>query len=598
MSAHHRQNPQEPTVLAEAVRGTRRSLGAIALFSFCLNILILASPLYMLQVFDRVLSSGRVETLIMLTVMLALALACWAILESLRSEIAVGIALWFSRVLQPHYIGSSVRARLAGSPYGEQAFRDLTHLQSFVGASGLNAFFDAPWTPIFIIIIWMFHPLLGMLALFSAVALLALTFANDHLTRGPFAVSHEHQMMGQQVAEGTVRNAETVSALGMVPAMVARVARLTTPGDAAMMVGARRSGVIMGFAKFLRMFFQSTILGLGAYLVIRNQATPGIMIAASILLGRALAPIDQALGAWKSFVSARAAYDRLREHAEAFPPPPPRMRVSRPRGQLEIREVSCVVGDRLVLDDISFDIEEGEAVAIIGPSAAGKSTLCKVIVGLIRPDAGLVRLDGIDLSLWDRDEIGPLIGYLPQDVGLFAGTVRENIARMQDAPVEQVLEAARLAHAHDMIIRLPEGYETVIGDGGAGLSGGQRQRLGLARAVFRTPPLIVLDEPNANLDQAGEAALAEAIIELKQRGSTLIIVGHRPSTLAQADKVLLLAEGAVQGFGPTAEILEKLHDGPRVAAGGPSGEEPGEEEEDVPPSGASLTQLKASGAGR
>lgn len=592
MSAYHRQNLQEPTVLAEAVRGTRRSLGAIALFSFCLNILILASPLYMLQVFDRVLSSGRVETLIMLTVMLALALACWAILESLRSEIAVGIALWFSRVLQPHYIGSSVRARLAGSPYGEQAFRDLTQLQSFVGASGLNAFFDAPWTPIFIVIIWMFHPLLGMLALFSAVALLALTFANDHLTRRPFAVSHEHQMMGQQVAEGTVRNAETVSALGMVPAMVTRVARLTTPGDAAMMVGARRSGVIMGFAKFLRMFFQSAILGLGAYLVIRNQATPGIMIAASILLGRALAPIDQALGAWKSFVSARSAYARLREHAETFPPPPPRMRMSRPRGRLEIREVSCVVGDRLVLDDISFDVDEGDAVAIIGPSAAGKSTLCKVIVGLIRPDAGLVRLDGIDLSLWDRDEIGPLIGYLPQDVGLFAGTVRENIARMQEASVEQVLEAARLAHAHDMIIRLPEGYETVIGDGGAGLSGGQRQRLGLARAVFRTPPLIVLDEPNANLDQAGEAALAEAIIELKRRGSTLIIVGHRPSTLAQADKVLLLAEGTVQGFGPTAEILEKLHGGPRVAAGGPPGED------DMPPSGAALTQLKASGAGR
>jgi len=592
MMAHHRQNWQGATVLAQAVQRTRRSLGTIALFSFCLNILILASPLYMLQVFDRVLSSGRVETLIMLTVMLTVALACWAILESLRSEIAVGIALWFARVLQPYYVESSVRARLAGSSYGEQAFRDLTQLQSFVGASGLNAFFDAPWTPIFIVIIWMFHPLLGMLALFAAIALLALTFANDYLTRSPFAVSHEHQMMGQQAAESTVRNAETVSALGMVPAMVARIGRITTPGDIAMMIGARRTGVVLGFAKFLRMFFQSAILGLGAYLVIRNQATPGIMIAASILLGRALAPIDQALGAWKSFVSARSAYDRLREHAEAFPPPPPRMRMPRPRGRLVVREVSCVVGDRLVLDDISFEVEEGEAVAIIGPSAAGKSTLCKVIVGLIRPDAGLVRLDGIDMSLWDRDEIGPLIGYLPQDVGLFAGTIRENIARMQDAPVEQILEAARLAHAHDMIIRLPEGYETMIGDGGAGLSGGQRQRLGLARAVFRTPPLIVLDEPNANLDQVGEAALAEAIVELKRRGSTLLIVGHRPSTLARADKVLLLAEGTVQGFGPTAEILEKLQAGPRVPVETAAGED------DVPPSGASLAQLKvSSGAG-
>ena len=555
------------SVLAEALRRCRTTFGTVALFSFCMNVAVLAGPLYMLQVYDRVLSSGRVETLFMLTVILAAALMTWAALDALRTALTIRLGAWLTQALGPHYIDSGVRARLDGRSYGGQALRDLGQLQSFVATNGMTAFFDVPWTPLFILVIWLLHPWLGALAVTAALTLLVLSLLNDATTRAALAEANDRQLAATRLAESTIRNAEPVSAMGLAPALIERWMRLNGESQVSLLQASRRGGITSGTARFFRMFFQSAILGLGALLVIRGEASPGIMIAGSILLGRALAPLDVIMAAWRSLSNARQAYRRLREQAEAYPTLPRRLSIPRPSGGLSVDDLTVVIGASPVLRRVSFDAAAGEAVAVIGPSAAGKSSLCKAIVGLVQARSGAIRLDGVDMTLWNPDELGPYIGYLPQEVGLFAATIRDNIARMQEADDAAVLDAACLAHAHEMIAKLPNGYETPIGEGGAGLSGGQRQRIGLARAVFGRPPLIVLDEPNANLDQAGEAALAEAIAELKSRGSTLLIVGHRPSTLAQADKVLLLRDGVVQAYGPRNEILERMRSAAQENAG-------------------------------
>lgn len=559
-------------VLTEALRRTYRAFAVVALFSLFLNLLVLAAPIYMLQVYDRVLSSYKAETLIMLTVILAAAFAAWAALDGLRTGISVRLGGWLTQNVGPAFLESGVRARMAGEAGGAKSFRDLTKVQSFIGAQGMNALFDAPWAPIFITVIWLLHPWLGVFALCSALLLLGLSVLNAVLTRGPLERAENCEDAAMRTADSTLRNAETVTAMGMLPTLTARWRRQNADTEREVRLTHQRSGVVGSTVKFFRSFLQSAILGLGAYLVIRHELTPGTMIAASILLGRALAPVDQAIGTWKSFDSARHAYKRLKEHADEYPPVSRRVSMPAPRGGLEVEGLNVVVGDRMVIYDVSFAVPPGEAVAVIGPSAAGKSTLCKAIVQILETEAGSIRLDGVEMRLWNQDELGRFIGYLPQDGGLFAGTVQENIARMQESSGASVIEAAQLAHAHELIGKLPEGYETKLGEGGRGLSGGQKQRVGLARAVFGVPPLIVLDEPNANLDQAGEAALAESILELKKRGCTLLIVGHRPSTIAQADKVLLLNDGQVQAFGPRNEVLERMHEvsRPRPAAEQPA----------------------------
>jgi PrtD family type I secretion system ABC transporter len=585
----------EDNILTQAVRRTRGAFGTVALFSFCMNLLVLAGPIYMLQVYDRVLGSYKVETLILLTVMLAAAFGAWAALDGLRTGITVRLGAWLTRNVGPHYLEYGVRARLEGTQVGARAFRDLDKIQSFIATQGMNALFDAPWTPIFIFIIWALHPWLGIFALCSAILLLTLSIINAFLTRAPLKRAEELQSRTYRTADATIRNAESVSAMGMLPALKSRWQVLNGEAEAELLLMNQRSGVLGTLVKFSRSFLQSAILGLGALLVIRGELTPGMMIAGSIMLGRALAPVDQAIGTWKSFDSARNAYKRLSEHADAFPPLPRRVSMPRPRGGLYVQNLTVAVGDHLILDDVSFEVGAGEAVAVIGPSAAGKSTLCKAIVGIAEKVQGAVRLDGVDMDLWNPDELGPNIGFLPQDGGLFGGTVRENISRMQEAPDAMVVEAAQLAHAHEMIALLPNGYETELGEGGIGLSGGQRQRLGLARAVFGVPPLIVLDEPNANLDQAGEAALAESILELKKRGCTLLIVGHRPSTIAQADKVLLLSEGEVQAFGPRTEVLGHMREAARIKAAPDQEAASGEgQQEAADEAFGKATQLRAS----
>lgn len=522
---------------------------------------MLASPIYMLQVYDRVLTTGHIDTLIMITLIVTVALAVMCALDTLRTIITIRIGCWLNDRLGPIFLACGVRGRLKGDPYGAQSFQDVSQIQSFIATQGLTAFLDFPWAPLFIALIWMLHPLLGMVAVSSAVVLFLLSIANEFTTRRVSETANKAQIEAIRLGDAAIRNAEVVHAMGMLPAMTDRWASLNQVVVDGLRRGGEIGGAVLAITKFVRFFVQVAILGVGAWLVLKSELTPGAMIAASILLGRALAPVELAIGAWRNFMSARFAYGRLKRAIADHPPRREHTRLPAPTGRLTVDQVTVVVPntDTIVLSKVSFSVEPGEALAVIGPSGAGKSTLCRLLVGLSCPNVGEIRIDGSQVHHWDPAQLGSHVGYLPQDVELFTGSVRDNIGRMKNnATDEEILEAATLAHAHEMIQRLPQGYDTQIGDQGVRLSGGQRQRVGLARAVFGTPQLIVLDEPNANLDQAGETALSEAIYSLKKQGAALVIVGHRPSTLAQADKILVLKEGFVATYGQRDEVLNAM----------------------------------------
>ena len=550
--------PKTPPLVAAVRRECRSAFKTVAAFSFVINILMLATPLFMLQVMDRVLRSGRVETLILLALIAGGAILVMSILDTLRASIALRTGSWLNERLSPVFVETGVRAGLRGDHVGTEPLRDLGEIQSFVATQGMAAFFDSPWVPFFVAFIWLLHPLLGAVALCSAIVLLLLSIANERFTRGATKAAHAAQIEAMQLADMTIRNAEVVRAMGLMPAMLARWRVLNADVTAADGLAGETAGRILSLTKFVRSFVQIAILGVGAWLVVENQITTGAMIAAAILLGRALAPVEAAIGGWKGFVSARLAYDRLCEHLNEYPQEKITLSLPAPEGRISVENLSFAApgGGPLLLRDVSFEVNPGEALAIIGPSGAGKSTLCRLLVGLAEPTDGAVRLDGSDLRHWKSDELGHYIGFLPQDVELFPGTVQDNIARMWSGADEDVVDAAMRARVHPLIQQLPDGYATWIGEGGIRLSGGQRQRVGLARAVFGDSRIIVLDEPNANLDTAGEAALADTIRELKSRGCTMIIVGHRPSTLAQADKILILKNGSVAMFGARDDVLE------------------------------------------
>jgi PrtD family type I secretion system ABC transporter len=548
------------TELERAIKACRSAFATCALFSLLINLLMLVSPIYMLQVYDRVLTTGRIETLVMLTLIATIALAVMCALDALRTSVTIRVGCWLNEQLGPAYLACAVRGRLKSDPSGVEHLRDISQLQNFVATQGLTAFFDAPWVPIFVALIWILHPMLGMVALASAVVLFLLSIANEFATRKATETANKKQIEASLLADATIRNAEIVQAMHMLPAMTDRWAAI----NGAVVDGLRRSGDIGGFVlattKFVRFFVQVAILGVGAWLVVNSQLTAGAMIAGSILLGRALAPVELAISMWRNFMGARFSYGRLKKAIEEHPAPPRRTTLPSPRGRVAVDGVSYLTPNtaQLIVSEVSCDVGPGEALAIIGPSGAGKSTLCRMMVGLALPNVGEIRLDGSPIHHWDGEQIGRHIGFLPQDVELFTGSVRDNIARMQVAGDEAVVKAATLAHAHEMIQHFPQGYDTHIGDGGVRLSGGQRQRIGLARAVFGNPRFIVLDEPNANLDQAGEAALGQAIETLKRSGVALIIVGHRPSTLSVANKILFLKEGRTAMFGERDQVLEAL----------------------------------------
>lgn len=558
--ANSRIGRRRSSELDDARSQVRAIFVLLGVFSLAINTLMLASPIYMLQVYDRVLTTGSVETLVLITFIAAGALLVFGALDAIRSIITARVGCWLNERLSPLLIAGGVRARLIGDQAGAQPLRDLSQVQSFLSSQGLSAIFDAPWSPVFLALIWLLHPLLGMFATGSVLALIVLGLINEFSTRRSIQASTISQLSALQLADMTIRNAEVVRAMGMLPNLLERWKSTNDDSLEDTLRGTQRAAGILGFTKFTRYFVQSATLGLGAWLVIRGEATGGAMIAASILLGRALGPIEMVVGSWRGISTTLLAYQRLKGRLEGVPPEPARTRMPKPYGNITLEGVSYFVpGVKApVLNNVSFRMQPGEALAVIGPSASGKSTLCRLIAGVLTPSDGILRLDGTNLQHWNSEQFGASLGYLPQDVELFAGTIRSNIARMGIAEDEEIVRAAMLAHAHELIQRLPQGYDTPIGDLGIRLSGGQRQRIGLARAVFGSPKVIILDEPNANLDQAGENALAATLQDLKAAGASLLIVGHRPSTLAQADKVIVLKEGKIELYGQREEVIGRL----------------------------------------
>jgi PrtD family type I secretion system ABC transporter len=532
-----------------------------ALFSLAINLLLLVPPLYMLQVFDRVLASRSGETLAVLTVAAVGALLVMALLDVLRARLLAAAGAALDRRLGPRVLDGLLAqtAKLSGATY-LNGLRDVNTLRGFLGGAGLLTLFDAPWLPFFLVVIFLFHPLLGAVAFAGALAMVVLAWLNEKLTRQPLERAQAEARRAARFIDANVRNAEVVSALGMLPAVTRRWARLNDAALGEQARGARLGSFFSGWTKFTRQFIQLAMLAVGAYLVVAQHVTAGVMIAATILLGRALAPVETLVASWRSLVEARGAWQRLDQLLNAAPQTEPCTALPAPAGRLELERVvfGLKSSEKPILRGVSFAIEPGDALGLIGPSASGKSTLARLVVGVWKPVAGVARLDGADVAAWPREGLGPHIGYLPQDVELFGGTVAENIARLGEPDDAAVVRAAQRAHVHELVLRLPKGYDTEIGEGGQALSPGQRQRIALARALYGNPRLVVLDEPNANLDHEGDEALLRTLQILKADGVTVLIIAHRPSLLRGVDKMLVLREGAVERFGTRAEVMERV----------------------------------------
>ena len=530
------------------------------LFSFVINLILLVPPLYMIQVFDRVLVSRSAETLLMLTLAAMGTLVMLFLLDALRSALLLSAGGLIDRLLGERVISALIsnasKVNRAESVHG---LRDVSLMRNFLGGASIIALFDLPWGVFFVLFTFFFHPLLGMIALLSVAALFALAWSNEKLNRADLEkVQVDGRRAGQFIDQG-LRNADVVNALGMRRGFVQRWERMNAPVLEGQEETGQRMGRINSLSKALRQLVQIIMMAAGAWLVVADNMTAGVMLASTIILGRALAPFESLLANWNNLVGARAAYARLKPHLEQKILPP-EVRLPAPEGRVAVERVTLAgaTPDRPIIRGVAFELAPGESVAIIGPSASGKSSLARLIIGVWTPTTGAVRLDGAEIAKLDRDHIGPYLGYLPQDVELFPGTVAENIARLGELDSEAVVQAAQYAQAHELILRLPQGYETQIGGGSNSLSGGQMQRIGLARALYGQPRLVVLDEPNANLDAEGEASLQQVVRRLRQDKVTLVLVTHRPALLDQIDKVLVMREGSQDAFGPREEILAKV----------------------------------------
>jgi PrtD family type I secretion system ABC transporter len=561
----------EEDELRGALRGLSSSFVMTGVFSAFVNVALLTAPLYMLQVYDRVLGSRSESTLVALSILAASMLVVMGVLDWVRSRVLVRAGAKLDQRVGER-VFSAVFAQTLRAPSGprSQYLHDLDGLRQFLTGAAPFAFFDAPWLPVYLFVVALLHPLLGAVAAVGALILITLAVVNEWLIREPLEAANVDSIAASSFAESALRNAEVLEALGMMGGIRGRWLGRHGRALARQAIASDRAGTLAAASKATRVLLQVAILGTGAVLAIQQIITPGAMIAASILGARALAPVEQAIGNWRTFVLARSAYRRLRELLEENPAREPRMALPAPKGRLAVeRLVAAPPGaDKPVLRDVSFALEPGEALGVIGPTASGKSTLARHLVGVWKPAHGSVRLDGASLSDWNRPELGRYVGYLPQDVELFEGTVAENIARFMDQPeAKRIVRAAQRAGAHEMILGLAQGYDTPIGVGGAKLSAGQRQRVGLARALFGDPVLVVLDEPNANLDIEGDQALTGAIADLKREGSTVIVIAHRPAAIAAVDKILVLRDGGIGAFGPKDEVMT----GPARVEGGRSG---------------------------
>jgi PrtD family type I secretion system ABC transporter len=549
--------------LPSAMSGCWHGLVGVGLFSAMINVLALTGSVYMLQVYDRVLPSQSVPTLIGFTIGMLGVYAIYGLLDFVRLRLLVRIGNRLYRNLQHKAFTISLSVPLiAGQDAGRvQPLRDLDQLRGFLSGLGPTVFFDAPWMPFYMVIIYMLHPSLGILATIGAAAVVLLTAVAEIVSRRPAAHASETLIAQRILAEAGRRNAEVVRAMGLS----ARLGRRWEEVSHAYLKNQERlSDIVSGtgsLSKTLRMALQSSVLGLGAYLVIKGEASPGVIIASSILLGRSLAPVDAAIANWRGFLAARRSYSDLMSALDAFGNQKPPMELPRPQGQLSVEELTIAPPgvQRPTVLNVSFRLASGAGMAIVGPSGSGKTTLVRAIVGVWAPIRGAVRLDGAALDQWSSELLGAHIGYLPQDVELFDGTVADNISRFggQSDP-KGVMAAARSAGVDRMIMRLPQGFQTRIGEGGTALSAGQRQLVGLARALYGDPFLVVLDEPNSNLDSDGDIALAGAILAVRQRGGIVVVVAHRPSALVNIDQVLVMANGMMHAFGPREDVLANV----------------------------------------
>ena len=548
--------------LKSSILKAKTSFIMAGFFSLFINILMLVPSLYMLQLYDRVLTSRSEDTLWLLTAIVVFLFVIMASLEIVRSKILVKVGNKMDALLSQRIFDSvfALAQKYPGKA-SSMPLNDLTQVRQFLTGNGLFAFFDAPWIPIYIAVLFMFHPMFGYFAIAAAIVLIIITIANEYSTKEKLAEANNLNRASSMFVDSNLRNAEVVHAMGMKKNIRSRWEERHYGFLNAQNEASNKAGLWANISKSSRMMFQSLILGLGGLLAIHLEVSAGMMIAGSIVMGRALAPIDLIIGSWKGFASARTSYQRLDSILAEFPEDKEYMKLPAPAGNVSLENVVVVPpgATQPSIRGISMQINQGDVVGIIGPSAAGKSSLARVILGLWPLASGKSRLDGADIYQWNKDDLGEYIGYLPQDIELFEGTISENIARFGEIIPEKVVEAAQKAGVHDMILRLPDGYDTKIGMGGIALSGGQRQRIGFARAVYNNPVLVVLDEPNSNLDDQGELALINAVQNLRNTGTTVVVITHRQSILKVTNKLAVINQGLLQLYGPTAEVIAKLN---------------------------------------
>jgi ATP-binding cassette subfamily C protein EexD len=527
-----------------------------------INLLMLVPSIYMLQAYDRVVPTGNKSTLLMLTLIVFVLFLTMSIMEWVRTQILVRVSARLETLLNQRVFAVAYKQSLysGGQRATTQPFDDLTALRQFLTGNGLFAFFDAPWMPVYIALMFVFHPWYGWFSVVTAIILVVIAIANEQATAKILAEANQLAIAGRGQVSRNLRNAEVIESMGMLTSVRQRWLATTNQVLVLQSVASSRAGLIGAASKVVRLTSQSLILGLGAYLVIEREVTPGLMIAGSILLGRALAPIDMVIGNWKGFINARGQYQRLNELLLQIPADSEKMTLPVPIGMVRFEEAQVIPPGAKdpVLKGISLTIEAGDFLGVIGSSGAGKSTFARALLGIWPTSSGKIRLDGAEVSTWNRDELGPYIGYLPQDVELFEGSISENIARFGEIDADEVVNAARMADVHELILSLPEGYDTVIGANGGVLSGGQRQRIGLARALYGSPVLVVLDEPNSNLDEQGELALGNALQRMKQNKTTAILITHRQSVLSYVDKLLVLSDGQLAVYGPRDQVIAHL----------------------------------------
>ena len=548
--------------LQEALNVCRGAFFSAAFFSMFINFLMLVPVIYMLQLYDRVVPTGSESTLYTLTLIMLVLFLTLGLLEWVRTQILVRVSTRLETMLHHRLFEVAFRQSLysGGVTASAQPLDDLTALRQFLTGNGLFAFFDAPWLPFYIIVMFMFHPWYGWMAILTAIVLLIMAVVNEKLTSAPLSDANTLAASGRAQVNKNLRNSEVIEAMGMLSNV--RQRWLDNAYDVLVLQSkaSARGGMITALSKVTRMTAQSVILGIGAFLVIQGEISPGMMIAGSILLGRALAPIDLLIGSWKGFIAARGQYNRLNELLLNIPAYLETMPLPVPVGKIEVENIFIVPpgAQEPVINGLTFEVDAGDSVAIIGPTGAGKSTLARGLLGIWPASEGVVRLDGADIMSWNREALGPHVGYLPQDIELFQGRISENIARFSEMDSEKVIKAAQMAGVHEMILLLPEGYDTAIGPSGCTLSGGQRQRIGLARALYGSPKLVVLDEPNSNLDDVGEQSLAETLATLEAEQITTIIITHRNNVLSKIKKILIIKDGVLAAYGLRDDVIAHL----------------------------------------